>query len=320
MSQKNILLSSAGRRVGLAKIIKKELLAYKLQVKLVGIDMNPEWSPACHVCDLSFKVPALCDAGYIEHVIQLCRDNDIGTIIPTIDTELLLYSRHKELFADAGVDIVLSDESTLAIFRDKYKTHEFFKANSIPTPNTFILKEAPDTVFMNLGNYIAKPIDGSCSQGLMLSLTNSCLQELDSGSYILQEKVIGQEYTVNCFSYRGELISATPHKRVLVRSGEVCFAETIKFDEIDCIARKIVSSVQGLTGPFCFQAIVPNDGSSLKLIELNPRFGGGYPIADEAGSTMVRWLIEEAYSIAHTHTSSWQNNLRMLRYDDAIFV
>ena len=57
------------------------------------------------------------------------------------------------------------------------------------------------------------------------------------------------------------------------------------------------------------------------VIEINPRFGGGFPLTDASGGGFVAWLLEERYGLASTMGSTtWRDGLVMLRYDDAVFV
>jgi carbamoyl-phosphate synthase large subunit len=57
------------------------------------------------------------------------------------------------------------------------------------------------------------------------------------------------------------------------------------------------------------------------VIEINPRFGGGYPLSHAAGADFPRWLLEEALGLPSSAAAgAWRDGLVMLRYDDAVFV
>jgi carbamoyl-phosphate synthase large subunit len=318
---KNILFSSVGKRVELVNIFKKEIESLSLDIKIIGTDADPDWSPACYVCDKFESVPYISNGGFIQTILDICDRENIGVIIPTIDTELLLYAENRSLFSERGIEIILSDERTIRIFRDKLKAFELFEAKNIPTPKTYLLTpELIENIDLN-GSYIAKPSAGSCSVGLMLNPTKDDLfKAIDGGEpYILQEKLFGKEYTVNCFiSNEGKLVAAIPHYRYKVRAGEVSFGITERLAVLDDFAKQIVEMNCGLAGPFCFQAIVDSSGSS-GVIELNPRFGGGYPLANQAGGRMARWILEQSFSLDKSYESEWISGLRMMRYDAAIF-
>ena len=69
----------------------------------------------------------------------------------------------------------------------------------------------------------------------------------------------------------------------------------------------------------CFQAIIDGDGRAA-VFEINARFGGGYPLAHRAGATFARWLIEQRLDLPRTMGDDWEDNVVMLRFDDAVFV
>ena len=57
------------------------------------------------------------------------------------------------------------------------------------------------------------------------------------------------------------------------------------------------------------------------MIEINPRFGGGYPLSYSAGANYPGWLIAEYLQGKQlSKFSSWQANLLMLRYDQQILI
>ena len=54
-------------------------------------------------------------------------------------------------------------------------------------------------------------------------------------------------------------------------------------------------------------------------IELNPRFGGGYPLSYAAGANYPDWLIRE-YLLDEDvpEFEGWQDRTAMARYDDEV--
>jgi carbamoyl-phosphate synthase large subunit len=55
------------------------------------------------------------------------------------------------------------------------------------------------------------------------------------------------------------------------------------------------------------------------VFEINARFGGGYPLAHQAGATFSQWLLEEVAGLPATANDRWQDGVLMLRYDSAVF-
>ena len=90
ISKHNILITSAGRRVELVKSFQTELNKYFVNAEVYATDSHPELSAACQCADISFPVPRVTDKDYMEELLLLCKRNNIGMVLPTIDTELKL--------------------------------------------------------------------------------------------------------------------------------------------------------------------------------------------------------------------------------------
>jgi carbamoyl-phosphate synthase large subunit len=58
----------------------------------------------------------------------------------------------------------------------------------------------------------------------------------------------------------------------------------------------------------------------MRVIEINPRFGGGFPLAWEAGARYSTWLIQDVIGRTPDVRTDWKDDLVMLRYDEAVFV
>ena len=56
-------------------------------------------------------------------------------------------------------------------------------------------------------------------------------------------------------------------------------------------------------------------------IEINARFGGGYPMSHAAGATFAEWLVNE-HLLGETlhYRDDWQDGLTFLRYDEQVAV
>ncbi len=105
-----------------------------------------------------------------------------------------------------------------------------------------------------------------------------------------------------------------------VRSGEVSKALTVKHQGLMGLARQIAEALPDAYGAMNIQCFLA-DEYVMKIIEINPRFGGGYPVAHAAGADFPRWLLQEAAGMSvDADFDQWQDNLAMLRYDEAVFV
>jgi len=79
--------------------------------------------------------------------------------------------------------------------------------------------------------------------------------------------------------------------------------------------------LDGARGCVTVQVFGDPDTQRVKALEINPRFGGGYPLAQAAGAEFPDWLIRE-YFLGETVNffDRWEENLIMLRYDAKVVV
>ncbi len=320
-SNLTILFTSAGRRTHLIETFRSDAKRLGVSLCVIAADSSPELSAACALADDHVAVPPCRHDEYVSVLRSLCVERCIDLVVPTIDTELIVLAGVKASFSDIGTRVVVSSPDAVRVARDKWLTATTLGSHSVPTPLTIPLGEALVVPNQLHGPVILKPRDGSNSQGLLrlASLTDPASRELSAESYIAQQLCKGTEYTVNCFvSKSGKLITAVPHRRIEVRGGEVSKALTERRQDIIEMAPMIVDAMSGLEGPFCFQAIATDDGP--KVIEVNARFGGGYPVAHEAGARFGQWLMEEHLGITSSANDDWESDLLMLRHDAAVFA
>lgn len=317
----NILFSSAGRRVELIRCFQRAVDELGIVAGFFSADVTPDWSPACRVVDKFIAVPHCHHPDFVSKIIQLCVDEKIQIIIPTIDTELLLYAQNIELFQNIGVTVVIPSIDFITIARDKRKTIQYLSVLELKYPKTwYSLAESQNFTYP----LIAKPVDGSCSVGLKIIKSPKELEQLETErfSYLFQEYINGSEYTVNCYYENGQLCAAIPHKRIKTRSGEVLFGETQRITTLTNVAKKLAMGTICLDGVICFQVFCSDnfDGEDYKLIEINARFGGGYPLCDMAGGHFAKWILQRKITGNSEATDDfWESGVRMLRYDAAVF-
>ncbi|MBU3728529.1 MAG: ATP-grasp domain-containing protein [Phycisphaerales bacterium] len=316
-----VMVTSAGRRHHLIETIRSDATELGLALTVIAVDVNPNLSAACMAADHHAAVPRCSSPDYIPSLLRVCTQHDVSVVIPTIDTELPMLAAARSSFSEMGVTVVISSPAAIRIARDKLLTAKALSDAGLPTPRTLRLTDALTDSEGIPGRVILKPVDGSNSVGLIRleSLQRALGLEIDSHQYVAQELCAGDEFTVNCFvNADGELLCAVPHRRLEVRGGEVSKALTERRPDLMDLAPKVASAMPGLRGPFCFQAIVGDRGP--RIIEVNARFGGGYPVAHAAGAHFGRWILMEHLRRATTALPEWEDSLLMLRYDSAVFV
>jgi len=262
-----LLFSSAGRRVELINCFREAACELKVDLEVIAIDMDLSWSPACQVADYAYKVPRCTSPDFLDDVLDICKRHEVNLIIPTIDTELIVYAENRERFFANGTEILVSSADVIRVTRDKEKTARVLNEHGIPVPRTWNMRDDNNLKFPLL----IKPRDGSCSNGIAIVNSRDELgrKDVDHDLYIAQEICQGKEFTINCFYDRLKgCLSCVPHFRKLVRSGEVCFAETVRIAEFKVIADKFYKIFSGIYGCICFQGF-QDDSGYVSVFEIN---------------------------------------------------
>lgn len=317
-TNKNILILSAGRRVELVQDFQTEAARFSDGIKVLTTDLNPAMSAACHVSDGTFSVPPISDERYIDSIFDIARAQNVGLIIPTIDTELQKLADARNRFEAAGIHIIVSDPELITICRDKRFTAGLFNRHGIDTPEIYDRENLTFPCF-------AKPYDGSRSIGAKyIHSAEDLSYDLLTDPKIIFCRYIDitnefTEFTVDLYYDRsGRLKCAVPRERLEVRTGEVSKGATRRNHLYSLMTEKM-PVLEGARG--CITAQFFCKDNTVYGIEINPRFGGGFPLTYAAGGNYPGWLISEyLYGGDIPFFDQWQNNLIMLRYDAKILV
>jgi carbamoyl-phosphate synthase large subunit len=316
----NILISSVGRRVSLVRFFRDELLKVYPNGKIFAVDMQPELSSACQVADVSFKAPHVSDPSYLEVLLEICKSNNISLIIPTIDTELLLLAKNEKVFLKNGICPVVSSPGFIEQCRDKRKIHTFLKNHNIP-----VAKEYSKINFVY--PFFIKPFDGSRSVDNYLIRKEEDLTDYHlNNENLMFLEYIDHDYfeEFSCDLYynkKHELKCVVPRKRIEVREGEVNKGLT-EDNALVPFIKEHLSVINGAKGCLTAQFFKHRETNRIVGIEINPRFGGGFPLSYLAGANYPKWIIEE-YMLGKEIGecfNCWESNLLMLRYDDEVLV
>lgn len=315
----NILITSAGRRVSLVKAFQTTLVKFFSDGKVFTTDLQPGLSAACCISDGSFSVRKVTEPGYIDDLLQLCKANQIRMLVPTIDTELLVLSKNKDVFLKNGVQIIVSSCDLVEKCRDKRKIGSFFAAHGIEVPRPVSKLEPTFPLFI-------KPYDGSLSVDTFLIKRKEELTEyhLNNEKLLFMEYVDGiqyNEYTVDMYYGKDYNVKCiVPRKRIEIRSGEINKGVTCK-NELVTFLKDRLGYIEGAVGCLTVQVFLKTDSSRVVGIEINPRFGGGYPLSYHAGANYPEMLIKEYFlNGALSYFDNWKDNLLMLRYDNEVLV
>jgi carbamoyl-phosphate synthase large subunit len=120
---------------------------------------------------------------------------------------------------------------------------------------------------------------------------------------------------------RGKCVCAIPRRRIEVRSGEVFKGVTCRRDELIDLGTRIAEALPGAFGPLNIQMFFDETRGEIRVIEINPRLSGGFPLSWQAGGKFPQWMIEEMLGLPSTASAGgWRDGVVMLRHYDAVFA
>ena len=316
---KNILITSAGKRVVLVQIFQNTLKSLNCSIKVYTTDMNPQMAPAGIISDGCIQVSRCTFEAYIDELLQICREKNIGVIIPTIDTELLILAENMQRFQDEGVSVVLSDDSFVRICRDKRLTALLFSQLHIDIPKEIDKFHPKFPMF-------AKPYDGSLSSNIHIirnedELTKDILEDPKLLFMEYVDRLECKEFTVDMYYGKdGHVKGIVPRERIEVRAGEINKGITRK-NYIVSYLKERMEYMEGVRGCICLQLFYRESDHDIKGIEINPRFGGGFPLSYYAKANYAEYIIREyLLNEAIEYSEDWLDKTLMLRYDNDVIV
>lgn len=304
----NILFTCAGRRTYLLKYFKENLSEGD---KVVATDMQLS-APALQVADVKLQVPAVYDPKYIDITLQICKEQKIDALLSLNDLELPLLAENKARFEAEGVKVIVSDPKVIDIAFDKYKTAQWVESLGLKSPQTFVRLEDAKRA-LQTGELVfplfMKPRWGSGSIGLK---TIADMEELDTyynllmkkikktilatasvgDEYIMiQEKLTGNEFGLDVMNdLEGNHVAVSVKQKLAMRAGETDKAVTLDLPEVREIGRKIGEALKHIGN--LDVDVMQNAKGEYCVLELNPRFGGGFPFSYEAGVNLPKAIIE----------------------------
>lgn len=311
----NILILSAGRRKRLYDFFVQQLQDLGIAGKVFVTDANPELSSVCMSSAHSFPSVKASSDNYFEFLEDVIAKHNINIIIPTNDLELSKLACFKELRTSNTIFPVISNKNIVDAFTLKTSTFNFFNKKKIQTPR---IVDSPTEKDLPL---FAKLNNSSSSIGAQKVETVEHLEFLlgQDKPFVFQEFIAGEEYTIDFFiGKNGLALTAVPRRRIEVRGGEVSKSLAIKDELIIKEVETIASKLDGAYGPMCIQVIKNKDG--LFFIEINTRFGGGYPLTHQAGANFIEYIINDYFNIPNKPNFSWRDKTLMLRYDHEVIV
>ena len=309
----NLLLTSAGKAVCLLRYFKKAIEGSGY----LHAASNKERSPAFIYADKSIVTPNPYDEEYIPFLLGYCTENHIEAMIPFADSDLMPLSRSKKLFEKIGVKVIVSDIETVSVCCDKWETYKFCLKNNIRVPNTYLsVENALSDIKKSVISYplIVKPrwgygslyvleADDGEELKIFFNKIHKCIMSSElrhepgatDDNVLIQEKLKGQEYGMDVINDLGSnYMNSIIKVKYSMRSGSTEFGEVVDNAELKKFGAFLSERIRHIGN---LDVDLFMEGDTPYLLEMNPRFGGGYFFSHMAGADLplaiVRWLNNE---------------------------
>lgn len=303
-----ILLTSVGRRSYLVRYFQDALC----RNGEVHVANSSAISPAFLITKNNVVTPLIYDEAYIPFLLDYCINNKIAVLVPLFDVDLPALAAHEREFAEAGVRVIVSSEPVVRTCNDKWETYRFCINHGFHTPKTFISLELARKVILERDlNFpiMLKPRWGTGSVGIFeanniseLDILHKLVEDKIVETYLkyescknrgsmalIQEKLNGIEYGLDVINdLQGEYQNTIVKRKHAMRTGETDCAETVESAALCQLGAAIGRSLHHIANLDVDASLI---GDTPYLLEINARFGGGYPFSHMAGANLPLAII-----------------------------
>jgi len=268
-----VLFTCAGQRVDIVSAFGRA------GATTVAVDVNP-LAPALYHADHHELVVRIDDPGYVSQVTELVSEHGIDLVVPLTDLDQLILAGARD---ELGATLLLSPADVAERMGDKYLAHETFEGLGIPSPASWLPEDLPAELDYPV---LVKAREGFGSRHIYRA---SDRVELDFHlartpvRSFVQAHCRGEEFSIDVFSdFEGRCLNAIPRTMIESKGGESIKGMTIKDWDLIEHGRRIAEALP-IWGPANIQCFREPDGTLL-VTDVNPRFGGAFPLPLAAGS------------------------------------
>jgi carbamoyl-phosphate synthase large subunit len=268
-----VLFTCAGQRVDIVTAFKRA------GARTIAADVN-RLAPALYHADAHAFVPRIDNPQYVPTLRALVHEHDISLIVPLTDLDHGVLSRAKD---ELGALVLLPEPAIVDALADKWLAHLLFEERGIGSPPTWLPADLPADLEFPV---LVKARQGFGSRGIYCC-KNARELEFFLG-YTTEDSMVqavcnGEEFSVDVFcDLEGRCLNAVPRTMIESKGGESIKGMTIADAELIEVGRSVSETV-GLVGPANIQCFREPDGTH-RITDINPRFGGAFPLPTAAGS------------------------------------
>ena len=269
-----VLFTCAGQRVDIVTAFREA------GATTIAADVD-QLAPALYHADQRALVPRIDDPFYVEALRELVEIHDVRLIVPLTDLDHLVLAHARDHLG--GAVVLVPEPETIERCSDKYLAHRFFEEQGIGTPPTWLPTEVPEQIRFPV---LVKARRGFGSRHIYRADNQT---ELDfflrytTADSMVQCLCHGEEFSVDVFcDLDGRCLAAVPRTMIESKGGESFKGMTIRDPDLIAFGARVSEALR-IIGPANVQCFREPDGE-LWVTDVNPRFGGGFPLPTAAGS------------------------------------
>lgn len=316
------MFCSVGRRGRLLRDVKETIGKTGI---IVGTD-NQSTAPALQMCDRQYVVPRITEPGYVDLLLDICRQNGVKAITTLIDPEIEILAANSDRFREIGVIPLCPAQQSAVYCFDKYELFKYCREKDIRTPLTFHNWDE-FTAALDRGEIsfpvFMKPVNGSGSVGAhKVSTLQQAKEDWNSGEhdYIIQELMTGGDCDADVYvdTISHKAVAAFSKRKIETRIGGASKTISFKDPKLFAFIEEVCSAFE-FNGPLDMDFFI-KDGEYY-LSEINPRFGGAYLHAYGAGVDFIKLIVNNINGVENpVNIGDYDEDVLMLMYDDVVIA
>lgn len=315
----NILILSAGTRNKIVQYFRKTLADEGMVIATDCSDI----APAIYDADKYYIVPRMCDPGYLDVILDICKKEDVDGVLSLIDPELSLLAEHRDDFEAVGTTVIGSSYELCEMALDKFQMYSWLVEHGYSSAKSYMDKEEfyadVDAGKITYPVFV-KPARGSASIAISKVYDKETVELLfahDEG-LMIQEFMDGQEIGADVYidMLTGEVVSIFTKKKLKMRAGETDKAVSFKNEKLFALIEQFVEEA-GFLGQIDIDVFEIN--GEYFISEVNPRFGGGYPHAYECGCNHMNLIVNNLKKRANLkNIGAYEDGVYMMKYNEVM--
>ena len=256
---------------------------------VIGCDIYPpHWHAITKYFNSVYQAPyASQTEEYINFLLHIALENNIEYIIPLTDIEIDVINMHRDLFESKGICLCMPNADVLKIARDKYQLYSYFvEDKTIPSIITY--KSGQVCISDPIFPYIAKPINGRSSEGIVYINSLTELDQINSKeNYLIQHCIKGNVYTVDYVRSSLTMKDCAIPREELLRTKNGAGTTISISNNAKLIALvSYIGAKLNINGCVNIE-FIENEGE-FYMIDINPRFSAGVAFSYKVGYDMVK--------------------------------